>query len=110
DSELHDSTLRESGHNRLGPGPRLARQHLTAQTAAIRPLLHHALDALARPADSVDDAVARDRAPERLLNSPKSVVTRLAKSFLAARLARLCGDRFRNAMMSFSLFWPRADH
>ncbi len=55
---VHGPPSREVGHHRLGPGPRLARQHLDPQAPRVRPLLHRELVARTRLQDSLDD-VAR---------------------------------------------------
>src|SRR5207244_2428978 len=67
--QLHGPPLRQGRHHGLGPGPRLARQHLPAQAAPVRPLLHHPLDALARSAHPVDDRLPRLGPSECVLSS-----------------------------------------
>ena len=65
------------GHHRLGPGQRLARQHVAAQAGPVRPVLHHPLEPVVRPADPVDDGVARAGPPECVLTSSQlSAVSR----------------------------------
>ena len=69
DPELHGAAQRQGGHHRLGAGPRLARQHVAAQADPVRPLLHHALDAVAGFPHPVADGVPRVRSQECVLSA-----------------------------------------
>ena len=55
DPELHAAPPREVGVDGLGPGPRLARQHLDPQAHPVRPLLHRELESPSRFPDPVAD-------------------------------------------------------
>src|ERR1700693_2427092 len=66
---VHAAPPRPRRHDRLGAGPRLARQHEPHEADRVRPLLHRELDSLTRRQDPLDDPAPRPDPPQRLLRS-----------------------------------------
>ena len=64
---VHAPPPRQERDHRLGPGQRLARQHLDREAHRVRPLLHRELVAAARPQDPDPDPLPGLRPEARLL-------------------------------------------
>src|SRR5206468_406398 len=75
-SALHVAAQSSRRHDRVGPGPRLARQHLRAHAHRARPLLHRELVPAVRPQNPLHDRDPRPAASERVLAGLQSALNK----------------------------------
>ena len=94
---VHAAPQGQGRAHRLGPGQRLARQHLDREADRVRPLLHRELVGHARPQDHVADAREGLLPQARLLASADSHMARVvitgAAGFIGSHLAEALLDR-----------------